>query len=211
MEEYETEQEIEKTIEEEIEISDEEDRQIIYNADEFKDSKWYFSNEEKSKYKQYFIAADTNQDGVIQPKEAFDFFMKSQLDKKLLGKIWNIVDQNKEAGGLSENGFFAMFHIVFNLKKYNGKLECPDVIPPCLNPNVINKLGTSQIVKVKVKRTIYRPKTIKETKKIRKQRPVKKIVKQKNLKIHWISFNKILSNHKHNLYVCMYVCTYVRM
>jgi len=181
MEEYETEEEVEKTINEDVEISEEEEKEIIYNAEEFKDSKWYFSNEEKSKYKSYFTTADTNQDGVIQPKEAFDYFMKSQLDKKVLGKVWNIVEQNKEGTGLTENGFFGMFHIVFKLLKYNGKLECPDVLPPCLRSDVMDKIGTPVIIKTKVKKMVATPKTIKEKIKIKKQKPAKKIIKQKKL------------------------------
>jgi len=158
MEEYETEEEIENIVEEEIEVSDEEEQVTVYNAEEFKESKWYFSNEEKIKYKQYFIAADTNKDGLIQPKEAFEFFIKSQLDKKVLGKIWNLVEDYKQGGpvskdvGLDPSAFYAMFHIVFHLRKNQGKLECPDKIPPCLHHDIIEKLGTNVVSKIKIKK-----------------------------------------------------------
>jgi len=85
MENYETEEEIETIVNDEAEIWNEEEKTIIYNGDEFKENgnnPWYLSNEDKSKYKTYFTIADSNKDEIIQPKEAFDFFMKSKLDKK---------------------------------------------------------------------------------------------------------------------------------
>jgi len=164
MEEYETEEEVEVTVNEEVEISEDEETTTVYNAEEFKNDKWYLTNEDKIKYKDFFIAADTNKDNVIQPKEAFDFFMKSQLDKKTLGKIWNLVDPNKK-NGLDHNAFYAMFHIVFHLRKNQGKLECPDQLPPCLHNDVVEKLGSNVISKIRIKKKTTKPvKKVKEKK-----------------------------------------------
>jgi len=86
MEEYETEEEIENIVNEEVEVSDEEDKTIVYNGEEFKNEIWYLSNDDKVKYKSIFVNADVNKTGKLQPKEAFELFIKSQLDKKNIRK-----------------------------------------------------------------------------------------------------------------------------
>jgi len=125
------------------------------------------------------------------------------LDKKTLGKIWNVVYQNQNVdnnngsnndtknNGLNENSFYAMFHIVYNLKRYYGNLECPDQLPPCLTNEVINKLGSPIKIKSKTKQLMTKPIKKKQLRKIQKQKPIKKIIKRKKEK----NFDK---NHDEN-------------
>jgi len=121
---------------------------------EYQNEPWYLSAEDKEKYKDKFVQADANRDGVVDGMEANRFFVKSGLDRKVLGQIWNVVDTEKK-GHLVREQFYAMFHMI--LKVLKGKLEVPSTLPECLRTEVIQRIGTTVTKRVKKTRSEKKP------------------------------------------------------
>ena len=139
-----------KTIQERIEYDEE------LPSTEYQLSEWFMSYADTQRYRQYFLQADLNQDGVIDGSEANRFFSKSKLNRKLLAKIWVLCDQEKK-GKLTLPMFHAMFHMVFKIKKSGGKLTVPPSLPDCLKAGFVEKL----MLAINGKRVEIKERTIK--------------------------------------------------
>jgi len=126
---------------------------------EYSTDPWYLSAGDKEKYKDMFVKADANQDGIVDGPEAQIFFKQSKLPQKDLSHIWNVVDLDKK-GYLGHEQFYAMFHIVVKMK--GNHMRAPETLPKCLHPDVIGSIGTTVTKRVKKTRTekkrTYKPK-----------------------------------------------------
>eukprot|EP01084_Bolivina_argentea_P019324 35940_1 len=102
---------------------------------------WNITKQDINNYKKWFIKADLNKDGYIDGNEARQFFTKSKLSGPDLGKIWQLLDHDKN-GRLTEAQFYAFFHIVWNSKKIYGKLPNNFTIPLELQTsNILNVMN----------------------------------------------------------------------
>eukprot|EP00485_Elphidium_margaritaceum_P001065 CAMPEP_0202695512 /NCGR_PEP_ID=MMETSP1385-20130828/9093_1 /ASSEMBLY_ACC=CAM_ASM_000861 /TAXON_ID=933848 /ORGANISM="Elphidium margaritaceum" /LENGTH=891 /DNA_ID=CAMNT_0049351553 /DNA_START=69 /DNA_END=2741 /DNA_ORIENTATION=- len=150
---------IEREVEEKVEV-EEDVTQTVLIDEEYKSSEWYMSAQDIKNYHKFFVQADTNKDGVVDGNEAFKFFTKSKLNRKVLAKIWTLADQDKK-GKLSEALFCVMFHIVFKIKKSNQRLQVPQQVPACLTVDVVAKLGTKVTRTVKQKQWVTKTRIVK--------------------------------------------------
>jgi Ca2+-binding EF-hand superfamily protein len=101
----------------------------------------YLSPQEQAKFRQAFVAMDTDKDGYVAGGECFPVFMKSGLDKSVLKHIWDLVAGNE--GKLDEQQFLLSQHFIMlslkgeklptSLPKSTPQTQTQNVLPPSVN------------------------------------------------------------------------------
>ncbi|KAI7906003.1 uncharacterized protein BX663DRAFT_428252 [Cokeromyces recurvatus] len=91
---------------------------------------WDVTAQEKQQYDIYFDKIDSNKTGVVQGKEAVEFFKNSRLPESELAFIWDLADI-QQRGALSRNEFAIAMHLIH--KRLAGE-NLPQVLPKTLIP-----------------------------------------------------------------------------
>jgi epidermal growth factor receptor substrate 15 len=91
---------------------------------------WDVSAQEKQQFDVYFDKIDSSKAGVIQGKEAVEFFKNSRLPETELAHIWDLADI-QQRGALSRDEFAVAMHLIHK-KLAGGAL--PHVLPKSLIP-----------------------------------------------------------------------------
>jgi archaellum component FlaC len=91
---------------------------------------WDVSAQEKQQFDIYFDKIDSSKAGVIQGKEAVEFFKNSRLPETELAHIWDLADI-QQRGALSRDEFAVAMHLIH--KKLAGE-ALPNVLPRSLIP-----------------------------------------------------------------------------
>ncbi|RCI03792.1 hypothetical protein CU098_008867 [Rhizopus stolonifer] len=91
---------------------------------------WDVTAQEKQQFDAYFDKIDSNRTGVIQGKEAVEFFKNSRLPEAELAHIWDLADI-QQRGALSRDEFAVAMHLIH--QKLAGK-PLPQVLPKTLIP-----------------------------------------------------------------------------
>ncbi|KAI8354042.1 hypothetical protein BD560DRAFT_484518 [Blakeslea trispora] len=91
---------------------------------------WDVTAQEKQQFDAYFDKIDSTKAGLIQGKEAVEFFKNSRLPETDLAHIWDLAD-TKQRGALSRDEFAVAMHLIH--QKLAGK-PLPQTLPKTLVP-----------------------------------------------------------------------------
>ncbi|KAI8333199.1 hypothetical protein EDC96DRAFT_526149 [Choanephora cucurbitarum] len=91
---------------------------------------WDVTAQEKQQFDAYFDKIDSGKAGVIQGKEAVEFFKNSRLPETDLAHIWDLADI-QQRGALSRDEFAVAMHLIH--QKLAGK-PLPQTLPKTLVP-----------------------------------------------------------------------------
>lgn len=91
-------------------------------------NEWSMTPDERLGYQAHFSKVDTDADGFVIGREAFDFFTSSGLDTSVLRSIWFLADVNKD-NRLDAEEFSIALHLI---RKIRGGSAVPATLPEAL-------------------------------------------------------------------------------
>lgn len=99
---------------------------------------WSISVIDRLKYEQLFESLKPV-GGLLAGNKVKGVLLDSQLSMKILGKIWDLADQDKD-GNLDQYEFVVAMHLVYQTLE---KRPVPDVLPPELQRSKVSGYGAS--------------------------------------------------------------------
>ncbi|KAI7506393.1 UDP-glucose 4-epimerase [Hortaea werneckii] len=103
---------------------------------------WLVTQQEKTKYDQFFATIDTQNTGIINGEQAVRFFSDSRLPEDTLASIWDLADINSE-GQLNRDEFAVAMYLIRQQRSTNPP-PLPAFLPPALVPPSMRQQQQSQ-------------------------------------------------------------------